>query len=55
MDEILEEIIAEFPGWETDGMGLDSLLICADHGYTIEQDGVCPEGCVSPLRQLGLI
>lgn len=43
-------------GWDTDGdtFGLDFLLICP-HGDTIEQDGRCPNGCVSPLRTLGLI
>lgn len=33
----------------------DSTLTCPDHGYTIEHDGECPEGCVSPLRMEGLI
>lgn len=42
------------PGWETDGYGIDSNLICP-HGHMIEQDGICPEGCVSPLREMGLI
>jgi len=48
----LEEILPE--GWETDGYGLDSCLICP-HGHTIEQDGRCPDGCVSPLITMGLI
>lgn len=52
---MLEEIIAtHFPDWETDGFGDSSCLICP-HGYTIEQDGECPEGCVSPLITMGLI
>jgi hypothetical protein len=51
-EDLLESILPE--GWETDGYGLDSCLICP-HGYTIEQDGRCPEGCVSPLRELGMI
>lgn len=51
-DEILIELLPE--GWETDGFGFDSCLICP-HGETIEQDGECPEGCVSPLREMGLI
>lgn len=25
------------------------------HGWTVEHDGGCPDGCVSPLRLLGLI
>lgn len=41
-------------GWETDGMGMDSLLICPC-GITIEQDGRCPNGHVSPLITMGLI
>lgn len=52
MDEILESILPE--DWSTDGYGLDSCLICP-HGHTIEQDGVCPDGCVSPLRTQGMI
>lgn len=43
-----------YEDWETDGYGLDANLICP-HGDMIEQDGVCPQGCVSPLRELGLI
>lgn len=51
-----EELLAEIaPDWETDGFGIDSILICPEHGERVEQDGVCPEGCVSPLRGLGLI
>lgn len=29
-------------------------LVCP-HDYMIEMDGRCPEGCVSPLREKGLI
>ena len=51
----LEELIeAMFPEWETDGFGDESCLVCP-HGHTIEQDGECPDGCVSPLREMGLI
>jgi hypothetical protein len=50
--DFIEEILPE--GWETDGFGLDSCLICP-HGHMIEQDGRCPEGCVSPLLTMGLI
>ena len=48
----IEEILAElgFEDWEGD---MD-VLVCP-HGHTIEHDGRCPEGCVSPLRQLGMI
>lgn len=50
--DIIEELLPE--GWEVHDpeMGLDCLLECP-HGNVIEQDGKCPEGCVSPL--LGLI
>jgi hypothetical protein len=51
-DDLLNEILPD--GWETDGMGLDSLLTCP-HGATIEMDGRCPQGCVSPLREMGMI
>jgi hypothetical protein len=49
---ILDDILPE--DWDTDGYGLDSMLICP-HGHTIEQDGSGPCGCVSPLRAMGLI
>jgi hypothetical protein len=51
-DEVLEGLLPE--GWQTDGYGLDSCLICP-HGHLIEMDGQCPEGCESPLRTMGLI
>lgn len=54
MEEVLDSIGATDAGWETDGYGLDALLICPC-GHTIEQDGRCPDGCVSPLRAAGLI
>lgn len=43
-------------GWDIDSevYGLDCLLVCPC-GVTIEQDGQCPEGHVSPLRTMGLI
>lgn len=41
--------------WEIDtAYGLDFTLVCPC-GHTIEQDGRCPDGCVSPLRTMGLI
>jgi hypothetical protein len=52
VDDLIDELLPE--GWETDGYGLDSNLICP-HGHMIEQDGACFEGCVSPLRTMGLI
>jgi hypothetical protein len=52
--EMLEELLPD--GWEVADpeMGSDCLLVCP-HGHTIEQDGICPDGCTSPLRELGLI
>lgn len=51
MNEMFEEMLPE--GWTTDGLGPE-VLICP-HGHRIEQDGECPEGCVSPLRAWGMI
>lgn len=50
----LDELLPE--GWERDAdvYGLDFNLVCPC-GHTIEQDGVCPNGHVSPLRTAGLI
>lgn len=41
-------------GWSTDGYGSSACFICPC-GDTIEQDGECPEGHMSPLVRLGLI
>lgn len=56
MDAMLAEVADLLPqGWELDDTyGLDFTLVCP-HGHTIEQDGRCPAGCVSPLRATGLI
>lgn len=48
VDQILIDL--GFEDWEGD---MD-ILVCPC-GYTIEHDGMCPRGCVSPLRQLGMI
>lgn len=48
MDEMIRELLPD--DWEVD----DGLLICPC-GNTIEQDGRCPEGCVSPLITMGMI
>lgn len=54
MDEYIEEILGDdFPEWSNDGIGWDVLV--APDGCRVEQDGQCPHGHVSPLRQLGLI
>lgn len=43
-------------GWERDDpMYGESFNLVCPHDYTIEQDGECPEGCVSPLIAMGLI
>ena len=39
-----------YPDWEGD---MD-VLVCPC-GWTIELDGRCPDGCVSPLREVGVI
>ena len=39
------------PDWEVED---DSVLRCPC-GYLVEYDGSCPEGHVSPFRELGLI
>lgn len=52
--EMMEELLPE--GWSLHDpdMAPDCLLECP-HGHVIEQDGRCPDGCVSPLIGLGLI
>lgn len=55
LEEVLQSVGALDAGWEVEGgMGMDALLICPC-GHTIEQDGQCPDGCISPLRTNGLI
>jgi hypothetical protein len=57
MDDLIEMIRSVLPeGWSIDdeSNGADCLLVCP-HSHVIEQDGTCPEGCVSPLRSQGLI
>lgn len=46
------EMLAEDFGMEAGGFG-DS-FICR-HGDEIEMDGECPQGCVSPLIEMGMI
>lgn len=50
------EFLSLFPqyvdeGWTTDGI---DMLICPC-GNRVEDDGECPEGCVSPMLQEGMI
>lgn len=42
---------AHAPEWGTDGLGT---LICPC-GNRVEDDGKCPNGHISPLREMGLI
>jgi hypothetical protein len=39
-------------GWDVGDYG--DTLVCP-HGNEIELDGRCPQGCVSPLSEMGLI
>lgn len=58
MDEELAQLLDEMlpPGWEHDALdyGYDFHVYCPC-GDEIEQDGVCPDGHVSPLRAMGWI
>ena len=49
MWEELQDLLPE--GWIVEN---DAVLICP-HGHSIEYDGRCPEGCVSPLIGMGMI
>jgi hypothetical protein len=53
--EMIEQLLPE--GWSIDGGSCgDYVLLICPHRYTIEQTGICPEGCMSPLRDAaGLI
>lgn len=52
--QVIESVLPE--GWMIDdpSMAPDCLLVCPC-GNVIEMDGTCPQGCVSPLRDAGLI
>lgn len=54
LPEALDRLLPD--GWTHDAAryGLSFSLTCP-HGHQVEQDGTCPEGCTSPLRQAGLI
>jgi hypothetical protein len=57
MSDIVETIRGLLPeGWdiEDEHMGEACLLVCP-HDEVIEQDGTCPQGWVSPLREQGFI
>jgi hypothetical protein len=56
-EDMFEYLAGLLPdGWELcePDMGIESLLEAPD-GCVIEQDGRCPHGYVSPLRELGLV
>lgn len=40
------------PGWEISIYGDSFVCPCGDE---IELDGECPEGCISPMLQMGMI
>lgn len=48
----LEQIMEQFPDWEADD---DGAVFTCPHGDRIEPDGECPEGCQSPLIQMGFM
>jgi hypothetical protein len=48
MDEMLNEILPD------DWCGDSETLTCPC-GHLIEWDGECPDGCVSPLKKMGMI
>ena len=46
----LDEILPE--GWSASP---DGHVLTCPHGESIEPDSECPEGCVSPLVEMGLL
>lgn len=55
MQEFIESLLPE--GWYTDidTYGVFDFTLYCPHGNQLEMDGTGPCGCVSPLRDLGLI
>lgn len=51
--EEAREIVREIGG--DDWQVLDSTRLMCPHGRVLEWDGECPDGCVSPLREAGMI
>ena len=58
MDEALVEMLDGLlpPDWEHNAgrYGTCFTLTCP-HGHEVEQDGECPDGCQSPMRELGFV
>lgn len=51
-EDMARKILREhYPDWTVVN---DAVLICP-HGYQIEYDGTCPDGCKSPFLKMGLI
>lgn len=56
MDPMIEALREELPeGWELYDPADPFAGFRCPHGYGIEADGRCPEGCRSPLLGRGLI
>ena len=51
---VLDDLLPEDWDHNAGTYGMSFTLTCP-HGHMIEQDGTCPEGCVSPLIEEGLI
>lgn len=48
---IRQELAAQIGG----GWSADNGMFRCPCGHRIEDDGQCPNGCISPMRQMGLI
>lgn len=49
----LKRQVLDFLG--ADDWTIDNGMLICPHGYRVEDDGKCPEGCVSPLLSAGMI
>lgn len=52
-EEMARKILRE-NGYD-DWFVVNEAVLTCPHGHDIEYDGTCPEGCVSPIREMGLI
>ena len=55
LQQILDDNGYSAKGWELEDPNSDESYFVCPCGDTIEQDGKCSEGHVSPLRELGMI